>query len=40
VDRFRYAVELPAAKWVAMVVALAAQAYLLLAPNGPGDGPA
>lgn len=40
VDRFRYAVELPAAKWVAMVVALAAQAYLLLAPNGPGDAPA
>lgn len=36
VDRFRYAVELPAAKWVAMVVALAAQAYLLLAPNGLG----
>jgi hypothetical protein len=40
VDRFRYAVELPAAKWVAMVVALAAQAYLLLAPNGLGDAPA
>lgn len=40
VDRFRYAVQLPAAKWVAMVVALAAKAYLLLAPNGLGDAPA
>ena len=40
VDRFRYDVELPAAKWVAMFVALAAQAYLLLAPNGLGDAPA
>lgn len=32
VDRVRYGVELPAGKWVAVVVLLAAQAYLVLAP--------
>ena len=31
-DRVRYAVELPPGKWVAIVVLLAAQSYLLLAP--------
>jgi len=32
VDRWRYGVELPAGKWVAIVVVLVAQAYLVLAP--------
>jgi hypothetical protein len=32
-DRVRYGVELPPGKWVAIVVLLAAQAYLLLAPT-------
>ena len=32
IDRVRYGVELPPDKWVAIVVLLAAQAYLLLAP--------
>ena len=32
-DRVRYGVELPPGKWVAIVVLLAAQAYLLLAPS-------
>lgn len=33
VDRVRYGVELPAGKWVAVVVLLGAQAYLVLAPT-------
>jgi hypothetical protein len=33
-DRFRYQVPLPPGAWVAVVVLLAAQAYLLLAPAG------
>jgi multidrug transporter EmrE-like cation transporter len=33
IDRVRYGVELPAGKWVAVVLLLAAQAYLLLAPS-------
>ena len=32
VDRWRYGVELPAGKWVAIMVVLVAQAYLVLAP--------
>ncbi|EWT01386.1 hypothetical protein N865_08420 [Intrasporangium oryzae NRRL B-24470] len=32
VDRWRYGVELPPGKWVAIGVVLVAQAYLLLAP--------
>ena len=32
-DRVRYGVELPPGKWVAIVVLLAAQFYLLLAPS-------
>lgn len=40
VDRFRYAVELPPAEWLAMVVALAAQAYLPLGPSGAAEAPA
>ena len=32
-DRVRYGVELPPGKWVAVVVLLAAQSYLLLAPS-------
>ncbi|MEO5981339.1 MAG: hypothetical protein ABIQ13_03375 [Pedococcus sp.] len=32
VDRVRYGVELPVGKWVAVVVLLVAQAYLVLAP--------
>ena len=33
-DRFKYGVDLPTDKWVAVLVVLAAQAYLLLAPTG------
>ena len=33
VDRWRYGVELPVGKWVAIGVVLAAQAYLVLAPS-------
>lgn len=33
-DRVRYGVELPAGKWVAVVVLLVAQAYLLIGPSG------
>jgi len=33
-DRFRYGVEFPTGKWAAIVVILALQAYLILAPNG------
>lgn len=33
-DRFRYQVPLPPGAWVAVLVLLAAQAYLLLAPTG------
>jgi hypothetical protein len=32
VDRWRYGVELPTGKWVAIAVVLLAQAYLVLAP--------
>jgi hypothetical protein len=39
-DRVRYGVELPAGKWVAIVVLLAAQAYLLLAPAATPTTPA
>jgi len=34
-DRYRYGVEMPVGKWVAVGVVLAAQAYLLLGPSGP-----
>jgi hypothetical protein len=33
VDRWRYGVELPTGKWVAIAVVLVAQAYLVLAPS-------
>lgn len=33
IDRWRYGVELPAGKWVAIGVVLVAQGYLLLAPG-------
>lgn len=33
VDRLRYGVEFPAAKWAAVVAILVLQAYLILAPN-------
>ena len=33
IDRWRYGVELPTGKWIAIGVVLAAQAYLLLAPG-------
>ena len=33
VDRWRYGVELPTGKWVAIGVVLVAQAYLVLAPS-------
>ena len=32
-DRFRYGVEMPTGKWVAVAIILAAQAYLLMAPS-------
>jgi hypothetical protein len=32
-DRFRYGITLPTSKWVAVVVLLLAQAYLLLGPT-------
>jgi hypothetical protein len=41
VDRWRYGVELPTGKWVAIGVVLLAQAYLVLAPSataGPTAG--
>jgi hypothetical protein len=34
VERFRYAVAIPQGKWVAIVLILLLQAYLVLAPNG------
>ena len=37
-DRWRYGVELPAGKWVAIAVVLLAQAYLLLAPSATATG--
>jgi hypothetical protein len=33
IDRWRYGVELPVGKWVAIAVVLVAQAYLVLAPG-------
>ncbi|CAN7599077.1 hypothetical protein LJR027_004270 [Terrabacter sp. LjRoot27] len=33
IDRWRYGVELPTGKWVAIGVVLVAQAYLVLAPT-------
>lgn len=33
-DRLHYGVGIPAGKWVAMVVIVAAQAYLILGPSG------
>ena len=36
-DRVRYGVELPTGKWVAVVVLLVAQAYLLIGPSGPAS---
>ena len=36
-DRFRYGVALPPAKWLAIAVFLALQAYLVLAPTGGTD---
>ncbi len=33
IDRWRYGVELPTGKWVAIGIVLAAQAYLVLAPT-------
>jgi hypothetical protein len=33
-ERVRYDVDLPPGKWLAMVVILLLQAYLILAPNG------
>jgi hypothetical protein len=38
VDRWRYGVELPAGKWVAIAVVLLAQAYLVLAPSASQAG--
>ena len=33
IDRWRYGVELPTGKWVAIGIVLVAQAYLVLAPS-------
>lgn len=33
IDRWRYGVELPTGKWVAIAVVLVAQAYLVLGPS-------
>jgi len=38
-DRWRYGVELPPAKWAAIGAILLLQAYLILAPNGDPGGP-
>jgi hypothetical protein len=38
VDRWRYGVELPTGKWVAIGVVLLAQAYLVLAPSATQAG--
>ena len=40
VDRWRYGVELPTGKWVAIGVVLVAQAYLVLAPAAEQAGAA
>lgn len=40
VDRWRYGVELPTGKWVAIGVVLVAQAYLVLAPTAEQAGAA
>lgn len=39
VDRWRYGVELPTGKWVAIGVVLLAQAYLVLGPSAHQAGP-
>lgn len=39
-DRFRYAVEVPTSKWVAVIGILGLEAYLLLAPSTVGRGAA
>ncbi|GAA5035605.1 hypothetical protein GCM10023258_37680 [Terrabacter aeriphilus] len=36
IDRWRYGVELPPGKWVAIALVLVAQGYLVLAPGVPG----
>lgn len=38
IDRWRYGVELPTGKWVAIGVVLLAQGYLLLAPSASASG--
>lgn len=38
VDRWRYGIELPVGKWVAVGVVLLAQAYLVLAPSASRAG--
>lgn len=38
-ERFRYGAELPPQKWVAIVLVLLLQAYLVLAPNGAAADP-
>ncbi len=37
IDRFHFGVQLSAGKWVAAVVILLAQGYLLLGPSGPAE---
>ncbi len=37
-ERFRYGIDLPPGKWAAVVLILALQAYLVLAPNGSETG--
>lgn len=38
IDRWRYGVELPPGKWVAIAVVLLAQGYLLLGPSASASG--
>jgi len=40
IDRWRYGVELPTGKWVAIGIVLVAQAYLVLAPTAEKVGAA
>jgi hypothetical protein len=39
IDRFHFGVQLAPGKWVAVVVILAAQGYLLMAPSGADETP-
>ena len=40
IERVRYGVELPTGKWVAIVLIIGLQAYLILGPAGGGEADA